>query len=113
MVAPGAFNFRLRGCAASVDEAALCDALGRAFGDVSSDDIHIRSLATDFGPRETPPTKTATLTFAKLPSAIEAQIEQGQWEIKDPGLNGTLILDTHFIGLTPLNDVKAQKHEYK
>jgi hypothetical protein len=113
MAPPKALTFRLQKCAASVDEAALRDALAGAFDDISLADVHIRSLATTLGPGETPPTKTATLSFAKLPSVIEAHMSQEEWKIKGPGLDGTLILDTHFHGLTPLNDVEAQKHAYE
>jgi hypothetical protein len=61
-------------------------------------------------PWETPPTKTATLSFIALPSVVEVQIKKGEWKIEG-GFDRPLILDTHFLGLTPLNDVEAQKHE--
>jgi len=113
MVSPSAFTFRLRGCAATLDEVAIRNGLAQAFGDVQPDDIRIQSLATALNPWELPPTKIATLNFAKLPSVIEARIQQGEWKLEGHGLDCTLILDTHFIGLTPLNDVEAPKHDYE
>jgi len=96
-----------------MDTATVQDALARAFSNISPDDIHVQSLTTSLSPWETPPTKTATLTFAKLPSAIQTQIGQGEWTVEGPGLHDTLILDTHFFGLTPLNDVDPLKHGYE
>ena len=68
MVSPNAVAFRLRGCPAGVYEAALCERLSAAFGDITPNDIHIHSLA--IASWETPPTKTATLTFERLPSVL-------------------------------------------
>lgn len=109
MVSPSAFTFRLRGCPAVDDQVALRARLSRALGDVEPGDIRIHSLATALGPWEAS-TKTATLTFAKLPSLVETQIKKGEWPIGDG--DARLILDTHFLGLTPLNDVGAQ-HEFE
>jgi len=108
MVSSDAFAFRLRGCPTSVREAALREKLSAAFA-IAPDDIRIHSLAS--APWETPPTKTATLTFARLPSVIDIKAKK-EWRIEGHGLQG-LILDTHFLGLTPLNDVDAQKHEFE
>ncbi|KAK0724323.1 hypothetical protein B0H67DRAFT_102434 [Lasiosphaeris hirsuta] len=112
MVSQSTLTFRLRGCPATVDEVALCDALAQAFGDIDPDDIHLQSLARAVDPWETPSTKTATLRFAKLPSVVQAQISRGEWKIEGSGLNNALILDSHFLGLTPLNDVGVHKHKY-
>lgn len=109
MASQSAMTYRLRGCPASVEIAALCDGLARAFGDVTPNDICIYSMAT--APWERPPTKTATLRFAKLPSVISMQAAD-EWKIEGHGLHG-LILDTHFLGLTPLNEVKAQDHHFE
>ena len=104
MVSPSALTYRLQGCPISVDEAALCEGLARIF-DITPDNVRIHSLAT--APWERPPTKTATLQFTKLPSIIDT-IET-EWNIEGQGL-GALILDTHFLGLTPLNEVGASEH---
>jgi len=109
MVSPSAITYRLRGCPPSVEIAALRDGLARAFGDVTPDDICIHSMAT--APWERPLTKTATLRFAKLPSVINIQAAD-EWKIEGHGLHG-LILDTHFLGLTPLNEIKARDHRFE
>jgi len=112
MVSPSALTYRLRGCPAGVREAALRDGLAWAFGDVTPDDIHIQSLATVLDPWERPPTKTATLRFTKLPSVIDGQTAT-EWKLEGHGLNGTIIVDKHFLGLTPLNEVQAQMHHFE
>lgn len=96
-----------------MDITALQDALARGFSDISSDDVRIQSLATALDAWGSPPTKTATLTFATLPSAIKSNISQGQWKVGGLGLHDSLILDTHFLGLTPLNNVDPLKHGYE
>jgi len=111
MVSPDAFAFRLRGCPSGVREAALRDRVSAAFGDITPDDVHIHSLAT--AAWETPPTKTATLTFERLPSVIQSQSKQGTLKIAHHVLDGSLLLDTEFLGLTPLSEVSAQKHEFE
>ena len=113
MVSSNTFTFRLRRCPATAGEATLCDSLSKAFGDIKPRDIRVQSLATALDPWETPSTKTATLNFAKLPSVVETQIEKGEWWIECPGLDGRLILDTHFLGITPLNDIEAQTHNFE
>jgi len=112
MVSPGDLTYRLRGCPAAAGEAALRDGLARALGDVTPNDIHIQSLATALDPWKRPPTKTATLRFARAPSVIDSQTKT-EWKMEGHGLDGTLLLDTHFLGLTPLNEVKAQKHGFE
>jgi hypothetical protein len=111
MVSSSALTYRLRGCPATADEVALREGLARAFDDVAPDDIHIRSLALDL--LGTPPTKIATLQFEKMPSIIETQATKGEWKIEGHNLSGTLLLDTHFLGLTPLNEIKAQEHHFE
>jgi len=113
MVSPGAFTFRLRRCPAAANETALRDRLSRALGDVTPDNICIQSLATTLDPWETPPSKTATLSFAKLPSVVETQVEKGEWIIESRGPDCSLALDTQFLGMTPLNDVDVQKHDFE
>ncbi|RYP81097.1 hypothetical protein DL769_002153 [Monosporascus sp. CRB-8-3] len=45
-------------------------------------------------------------------TVIETQLKKGEWMIEGRGLDGLLILDTHFLGLTPPNDVETQKHDF-
>lgn len=39
--------------------------------------------------------------------------QQREWKIECTTYNTTLILDTHFLGLTPLNDVEPDVHDYE
>ena len=110
MVSPSALTFRLRGCPAYLDRADLRNRLSAFFGDIAPDAIHIQSLARTLDPWENPPTRTATLTFTTLPSVVKIQTER-EWKI-DTGLDGSFILDTHFFGMTPLNDVEVHDFEY-
>jgi len=113
MVSTKSLTFRLQGCATTVDEATLRRTLAQAFGDINADDIRVRSLATTLSSWGAPATKTATLSFEKLPSAIGTSIARGRWTVETPGCSGGLILDTNFLGLTPLNEVEDWKHDYE
>ncbi|KAK4446794.1 hypothetical protein QBC34DRAFT_278713, partial [Podospora aff. communis PSN243] len=112
MLSPSESTFRLRGCPATADKIAVRDALAREF-DIEPTDIHIQSLAKDVNISDTSSTKTATLRFSKLPSVIQTQheVSQKEWKIEAPGFDSA-ILDMHFLGLTPLNDVEIHNHGY-
>lgn len=116
---PSRLVFRLRKCPSDIDSRALRILLSEALGDISAQDVQIQSLAGDYGVCST--TKTATLMFRKLPDLIKNQPKQAQWRISVDGVvessdgsteNG-LLLNTHFQGLTPLNDVEPCKHEFE
>lgn len=96
-----------------MDWKAVRNAVVQAFEDINTNDVHIRSLATTLMPWEDPPTKTATLNFERLPSAIENCLSKGEWTLGGAANNNSLILDSHFLGLTPLNDVRPEKHDYE
>ncbi|KAI1371116.1 hypothetical protein F4677DRAFT_450684 [Hypoxylon crocopeplum] len=104
--------YRLRGCPAHLDRLGATELLSRALGDVSPVDIRIQSLATTLDPRTRPPTKVATLMFRRLPALIEARQGDDEWKIPVDALEKPLLLDTHFLGMTPLNDVEREKHEF-
>jgi hypothetical protein len=78
-------------------------------------DVQVHSLANAVDPWERYPTRTATLTFKKPPFAPGARPENGvpEWSIPVLGLSLPLLLDSHFIGVTPLNDVPPSEHEYE
>ncbi|KAI1098378.1 hypothetical protein F4804DRAFT_324936 [Jackrogersella minutella] len=50
--------------------------------------------------------------FHKLPALLEAGEGNDKWEIPFPGLETPLLLDTHFLGMTPLNDVEQEQHKF-
>lgn len=115
---PARFVFRLRKCPDTVDAPTVTRLLSDALGDVALEDINIQSLATDYGICTT--TKTATLMFRKLPRLVTEQPEKTQWRISVAHSQGDasicpedLVLDTHFQGFTPLNDVEPDKHDFE
>lgn len=104
--------FRARGLPSDVktleDVASL---LSLRLGDVPRDSIRVYSLATtlDFTLNlwEYPRTKMATVMFQTLPSLIQNSPGEQQWSVPAQGPQNfdDVILDTHFMGMTPLNDV--------
>lgn len=79
---------------------------------VAEENIRICSLATSLQAWESLPSKVATLMFrGPLPFAGELEDEtKSEWTFPLGGLTDSLVLDTHFLGLTPLNDVSPQLH---
>ncbi|KAL7937859.1 hypothetical protein V8C35DRAFT_290115 [Trichoderma chlorosporum] len=84
--------------------------LSEALEGVSYEDIQIFSLAFSVDHLDESPPKKATLTFNKIPSIIKLEPKKSQWNIKVPNLSSSLILDSHFLGFTPLNDVSGPQH---
>ena len=72
--------------------------------------IRVHSLASSLHEWDLPATKVATITFTQPPEAFaDGKTEwplEGHWA----GLAHNIIVDSHFLGLTPLNEVDAQKH---
>jgi hypothetical protein len=105
--------FRVRGLPNNVktfgDVASL---LGSVFSELEGDTIRVYSLATalDFTHnfRESPCYKVATVMFPCLPVLIQNSVGKQEWSarIATPNLQGfgNIILDIHFMGMTPLND---------
>ncbi|KAI1140023.1 hypothetical protein F5Y05DRAFT_411088 [Hypoxylon sp. FL0543] len=104
--------YRLRGCPAHLDRLGATELLSQALGDVTPPDIRIQSLATSLDPWARPPTKVGTLMFLRQPALIEMQGGNGEWRFPVTGLEKPLVLDDHFLGMTPLNDVEREKHEF-
>ncbi|EFX06575.1 hypothetical protein CMQ_6896 [Grosmannia clavigera kw1407] len=82
MVSPNELTFRLRGCSAGSKDVDIRNQLSQAFGDVAPNDIKVHSLAASSDELEEPRKKTATLTFSRLPSAVDIQ-KNNQWRIND------------------------------
>ena len=115
MAPPGQLTFRLRKCPCSYDQSAICELLNRGFPDIQPHDVLIHSLAPTLhrSPWEDVPMKTATLTFRELPLKIKKGLMQKQDEWSFSAGGRVMILDTHFIGMTPLSDINEDKHEFK
>ncbi|KAI1145588.1 hypothetical protein F4825DRAFT_443498 [Nemania diffusa] len=81
---------------------------------IPAHDIRVFSLATDVGYGAHSGFKVATLMFTTLPSLVLDYKTNNQWNInvQTPELMHILVLDTHFLGMTPLNDVDHLSHKY-
>lgn len=88
--------------------------LSQRLSDIQSDDICVYSLATTLNSWENPRSKVATVMFQTLPSLIQQMQGKDEWSI--PGgsiLNDGFIMDTNFMGMTPLNDVEPASHLFE
>jgi len=95
--------FRLRKCPAEQNREWLQRVLSEALSDIRPQDIRIQSLAADADPSAE--TKTATLMFVTMPGLLkDSQPGQTEWRIS------RFLLDNHFQGMTPLNDVDPNRH---
>jgi hypothetical protein len=104
--------FRLRKIPNRISELAeAAQLLGDALA-VPFNTIIIFSLAETSDRYEIPPSKVATLQLTSVPSCITNDPHCDEWEVPIPGgsHSDVLLLDTHFQGLTALNDVDPAKH---
>jgi hypothetical protein len=118
---PARTVYRLRNLPAHFDRLSTIELLATVIDNSSVDpgDIQIFSLGTAPNSWKRWQTKVATLMFKTTPSALFASkthdartAEAGEWTFKVPGLPEPLVLDTHFSGLTVLNEVNVSFHEY-
>ena len=103
--------YRLRGIPGNIqtlEQAA--ELLSRGFGDVSTNDIRVCSLATTLNSWMASSRKVATVMLKSVPRLLGNQPSATEWQIDVDTQDEPLILDTHFLGLTPLNDVEAEHH---
>lgn len=87
--------------------------LASIVADLEVEHVHVFSLAPSLNPLELPPTKVATVMFSKTPTAFDsANSHDHQWTIsgRPAGLQKDVIVDVHFEGFTPLNDVAGDEH---
>ncbi|KAH7304158.1 hypothetical protein B0I35DRAFT_484642 [Stachybotrys elegans] len=94
---------KLPTCVSSPQEAARL--LGEALA-IDPELIVVCSLAKTADSWETVPSRVATVQLKTLPQRLREQPECDEWELA----SHKLILDTHFRGLTALNDVDPNKH---
>ncbi|KAI0891157.1 hypothetical protein F4806DRAFT_506984 [Annulohypoxylon nitens] len=102
--------YRLRGCPGHLDRLGAAELLSRELGDIAPTDIAIRSLATNLDPWAKTPTKVGTLMFYRTPVLIRERDKEKEWKLSVMGFEDDLILDIHFLGMTPFNDVQSDKH---
>ncbi|KAI0861632.1 hypothetical protein F4860DRAFT_475705 [Xylaria cubensis] len=107
--------FRLRGLPRSVKSPDdVANLVSKSLGDILAHDVRVFSLATNLGFGDDSPSKVATLMFSTIPSIIRDKSSRNEWETIIPGPeNGhCLVLDTHFEGMTTINDVDYLSHRF-
>lgn len=108
--------FRLSGIPNGVSTTVLVAALVAKSLRVATENVKVYSLATTLNRWERPPSRVATLMLRQTPSLFQKSREgQNEWTLEsesDESGGGTsiFVLDTHFWGLTPLNDVATKAH---
>ncbi|KAI0117885.1 hypothetical protein GGR51DRAFT_500479 [Nemania sp. FL0031] len=108
---PKRITYRLRRCPLDADAKRCATLLSLALPDTRPEMVRIHSLATNLNPWERPPTKIATLTFETTPTSLTGRLDRNEWILPVGELEESLILDTHFLGFTPLNEVVDGTHE--
>jgi hypothetical protein len=108
--------FRLRGLPNYTDKheevsTLLCEWVG----DIPRDCVRVFSLATSLNHWEAPPSKVATVMFTMLPAIIRDNLDEVEWPIVSPSKHShhDLVLDIHFMGMTPLNDLEKSLHQHE
>jgi hypothetical protein len=105
--------YRLRNLPDHLDRQSAAELLASCLDGVSLQHVRISSLAYAIDPWTRSPTKTATLTFQGCPLEPLKGSGNGERAFAIPGLAKPLILDQHFRGLTPLNEVNQEWHQYE
>ncbi|VUC24512.1 unnamed protein product [Clonostachys rosea] len=103
--------FRLRGLPNRVgDRSEVSQLLSQVMG-IPEERVKVCSLAKTCNKWESVPSKVATIRLETTPDCLSSASHLDQWEFplaEQP--DQRLILDTHFQGLTTLNDVKEEDH---
>ncbi|RDA93462.1 hypothetical protein CP533_2629 [Ophiocordyceps camponoti-saundersi (nom. inval.)] len=89
----------------------LAALVASASDSVPASSITVYSLATTLVPWESPPTRVATLMFKETPAFLAgATTDEAEWQISVSLSDDdhVLILDHHFWGMTPLNNVQDE-----
>ncbi|TGJ85994.1 hypothetical protein E0Z10_g2737 [Xylaria hypoxylon] len=107
--------FRLRGLPYSVktldDVASLTSA---SLGDIPAHNVRVFSLASNLGFGDNSLSKVATLMLLTILSLVHDYKSNAEWNIpiQSPQPGHYLVLDTHFEGMTTMNDVDQLSHKY-
>lgn len=105
--------YRLRGIPEHLDRLGVALLLSRFIANGDQGDVSVGSLALSCKRWVNKRTKTATLSFKKLPDIVSRNPGAGEWSLRDPTWLAPLLLDDTFIGLSPLNDVPEHEHYYE
>ena len=99
--------YRVRNFPSHVDKHAAIELLLQCLGDIGPDEIQMPSLATDVGMLRSRH-KVATVTFNRQPKLLDSG--KNEYKMAVIGLEDPLIIDDHFDGVTPLNNVTYEAH---
>ncbi|KAK3294357.1 uncharacterized protein B0H64DRAFT_324187 [Chaetomium fimeti] len=105
--------FRLRGLPDAVTALESATSLiQERLGGVAFASIRVLSLATSLNFWESPPSKVATVMFSATPHFVLNDPDAKEWPVasKDGLADQDLILDVHFMGMTPLSDAKESSY---
>ena len=111
--APQLKVYRVRNLPGNVDRLAAASLIAQSMDGIQTDDVVLSSLALTIDPWTPSSTKTATVSFKKTPSPIASRPGGPEWRLPGLGSQSPLIVDTHFRGFTPLNDVHSSTHEHE
>lgn len=104
--------YRLRNLPEHLDGQSAAELLASCIDGFSIQHIRISSLAETIDPWSRQQTKTATLLFEDC-TLDPLSGSQNERTFSIPGLRKALILDDHFQGLTPLNEVDQEVHQHE
>lgn len=99
--------YRLRYLPLYVDRLDVAKMLVGCIPGLQLEEIQISSLALAVDSQSS---KTATVMFRTTPHVVGQDPRQSQWDLPVAGLPAPIVLDTHFNGLTPLNEVDESSH---
>lgn len=105
--------FRVRNLPAHVDRLSAVELLCQSIDGAAARDIRLSSLAYDVDVWSWLRTKTATITLHERLRDFHSSLSDGECAIPVPGLAKPLIIDHHFQGVTPLNHVPEDEHNYE
>ena len=78
---------------------------------IARENIRVCSLATSLRPWEALPSRVATLMFRGPLPFLNRDGDDSECTFPIDGCTDSLILDSHFLGMTPLNDVAPNLHQ--
>lgn len=104
--------FRLSGLPSTTTRCEdVASILGGRLGGIPAGSIQIFSLATAMAVGGSSRSKVATVMFEKTPLLVQSDYMSKEWLIPATSSEACdFILDTHFMGITPLADVEPAKH---
>lgn len=105
--------FRVRNLPHDVDRLEVRDMLHRYGEGMRDSNIRVFSLAGEVDRTSHLSTQTATITFEPLPACLEARPSHADFTIDVFPQKLPLIIDEHFQGVTPLNNVPDHEHTHE